>query len=212
MAAKRTVHVIDDEAPVRRSIAFLLRASGYDVAVHVSGDDFLKVARHVAPGCLLLDIRMPGRDGLEVQRELGAMGVSMPVVVMTGHGDIVTAVQAMKDGAVDFVEKPVDQATLLSVLSIAFDRKEDAVSHAEEVRQARIRLAVLTQREQDVLTCLAQGKANKVIARDLEISPRTVEVHRANLMAKLDVQSLSEALRLAFLARLDAAAEGPYSS
>lgn len=209
MTTRRTVHVIDDEAPVRRSISFLLRASGYDVAAHVSGDAFLKVARKVTPGCLLLDIRMPGRDGLEVQKELAAMGLLMPVVVMTGHGDIATAVQAMKDGAVDFVEKPFDQATLLSVLSSAFSRMEDAAGHAEEVRQACIRIAVLTQREQDVLAGLARGMANKSIARDLDISPRTVEVHRANLMTKLEIHSLSEALRVAFLARLDGVADRP---
>jgi two-component system response regulator FixJ len=200
---KRLIHLVDDEESVRRSTSFVLRTSGFDVKSYASGVHFLRDVRHADAGCVLLDVRMPEMDGLEVQRELNARGIALPVVVLTGHGDITTAVQAMKSGAVDFLEKPFEKATLLGAIEAAFRRLERADEAAAAEQEAAVRIAALTPREQDVLRGLARGHPNKTIAYDLGISPRTVEVHRANVMSKLHVRSLSEALRLAFAASLD---------
>ena len=202
MTERRLVHVVDDEDAVRRSVGFLLRTSGFDVQSHASGVAFLKEVKAAEPGCVLLDVRMPEIDGLEVQQQMAQRGVGWPVVILTGHGDVPIAVQAMKAGAVDFLEKPFDKASLLRALTAGFaifDRHDAAAASAQE---AATRIAALTPREQDVLRGLADGLPNKTIAFDLGISPRTVEVHRANLMTKLGVHSLSEALRLAFAAGL----------
>lgn len=199
---KRLIHLVDDEEAIRRSAGFLLKTSGFEVRTYASGVEFLKEARTAEPGCILLDVRMPEMDGLEVQRELNARGVSMPVVVLTGHGDVTIAVQAMKQGAVDFLEKPFEKELLLNALDMAYKRLEAAEEASTSEQQARVRLAALTPRELDVLRGLVRGHPNKTIAYDLNISPRTVEVHRANLMTKLDVRSLSEALRIAFAAGL----------
>lgn len=200
MTERRLVHLVDDEDAIRRSAGFLLRTSGFDVRTHVSGVAFLKEVKAAEPGCVLLDVRMPEMDGLEVQKQLAERGVGWPVIILTGHGDVPIAVQAMKAGAIDFLEKPFDKATLLRALDTGFaifDQHDAAAASAEE---AKVRIAALTPREQDVLRGLADGLPNKTIAYDLGISPRTVEVHRANLMPKLEVHSLSEALRLAFAA------------
>lgn len=199
---KRTIHLVDDEDSVRRSASFLLRTSGFEVHTYESGVTFLKEVAEVDPGCILLDVRMPQMDGLEVQAELNARGVAMPVVVLTGHGDIGIAVAAMRGGAVDFIEKPFEKEVLLNAIDAAFGRLEEGARGAALAQEARVRLAALTPREQDVLHGLVIGKPNKVIAWDLQISPRTVEVYRANLMSKLGVRSLSEALRIAFAAGL----------
>lgn len=202
MTEKRTVHLVDDEESVRRSTGFMLRTSGFEVRAYASGVEFLRTAKEAEPGCVLLDVRMPEMDGLEVQAELNACGVTLPVIVLTGHGDITTAVAAMKGGAVDFIEKPFEKDVLLKALESAFrrlDRQDEAETSQQE---ARVRIAALTQREQDVLRGLVRGHPNKTIAYDLGISPRTVEVHRANVMSKLGVRSLSEALRIAFAAGL----------
>jgi len=145
---------------------------------------------------------MPDMDGLEVQRAMTDRGIAMPVVVLTGHGDVSIAVQAMKAGAVDFIEKPFEKAVLLTAITSAFERLDDADDRVSRAETAAVAIAALTGREQEVLQGLAQGLPNKSIAFDLGISPRTVEVHRANLMAKLRVKSLSEALRIAFAAGL----------
>lgn len=204
MAPVRLVHIVDDDLSMRRSISFALKTTGHEVKTWESGVAFLKEVRHADHGCVLLDIRMPGIDGLQVQSILGERGVTMPIVIMTGHGDIDIAVQAMKAGAVDFLKKPFEKASLLRALDDAFERiarNEDISARAEE---ATVILGVLTPREREVLQGLAQGLPNKTIAFDLGISARTVEVHRANLMAKLDVRSLSDALRIAFAAGLGA--------
>lgn len=198
--AEQRVYLVDDEEAVRRSVSFLLRTSGFHVELFASGTDFLREAKNLAPGCVLLDVRMPEMDGLAVQRELVARGVMLPVIVLTGHGDISTAVQAMKDGAVDFLEKPFEKAALLGALESGFARLGAVGDEADAARAAQQRLGALTARERDVLGGLAKGLPNKTIAYDLGISPRTVEVHRANLMTKLEVRSLSEALRIAFAA------------
>ncbi|WP_287004171.1 response regulator [Sphingobium sp.] len=176
----------------------MLRTSGYAVEAWPSGIAFLKEVGHAQEGCVLLDVRMPEMDGLEVQQALKERGVAMPVVILTGHADVSIAVRAMKAGAIDFIEKPFEKATLLTALDIAFHRLSDAETQNGRAAEAGLLLAGLTPRERDVLDGLARGLPNKTIAYDLGISPRTVEVHRANLMTKLSVRSLSDALRVAF--------------
>lgn len=202
MTDKAIIYVVDDEDAVRRSVGFMLKTSGFEVHAYASGVEFLKEVKKLDPGCVLLDVRMPDMDGLEVQQELNAHGVSMPVIVLTGHGDVATAVQAMKGGASDFLEKPFEKASLIEAIergSEKIGRKEQA---SKSEHEAKVRIAALTAREQDVLRELVRGHPNKTIAYDLGISPRTVEVHRANVMSKLGVRSLSDALRIAFAARL----------
>ncbi|KQX23575.1 MULTISPECIES: response regulator transcription factor [unclassified Sphingomonas] len=200
MIDKRLVHIVDDEDAIRRSTGFMLKTSGFAVETWPSGVAFLKEVRHAAEGCVLLDVRMPEMDGLEVQQAMIERGITMPVIILTGHGDVTIAVRAMKAGAVDFLEKPFEKATLLSSIETAFQRIAASDEIAVRASEARTLLGVLTPRERDVLEGLAQGLPNKTIAYDLGISPRTVEVHRANLMSKLDVRSLSDALRIAFAA------------
>ena len=200
MTADRLVYLVDDDEAVRRSTNFMLKTSGYKVETYVSGIAFLKDARHAEPGCVLLDVRMPEMDGLAVQKELKARGIDLPVIVMTGHGDVSVAVEAMKAGGVDFIEKPFDKSVLLAALDDGFGRIELSGRRAERAALAAIRLEALTPRERDVLRGLVDGLPNKTIGYDLGISPRTVEIHRAHLMTKLGVRSLSEALRIAFAA------------
>lgn len=197
---QRVVHLVDDDDSVRRSVGFMLKTSGFQVRSYASGAELLKDAKSFEPGCILLDIRMPGMDGLEVQQALKAAGVSLPVIIMTGHGDVPLSVKAMKAGAVDFLEKPFAKETLLSSIDEGFRRLSQKEARGERRAEAEVRLQALTPRERDVLDGLAQGLPNKTIAYDLGISPRTVEIHRANLMTKLGVRSLSEALRIAFAA------------
>lgn len=201
MSHRRLVYLVDDDDAVRRSVGFMLKTSGFDVRNYGSGADFLKESRSLDDGCVLLDIRMPGMDGLEVQQALADKGVALPVVIMTGHGDVPLSVRAMKAGAVDFIEKPFEKAALLAALEQAFDLLSRGEAVQDRAQAAHVRLQALTPRERDVLDGLTQGLPNKTIAYDLGISPRTVEIHRANLMAKLNVRSLSEALRLAFAAQ-----------
>jgi len=203
MTVDRMIHFVDDEEALRRSVAFLLRTSGYPITTWESGAAFLKGVRHAEPGCVLLDIRMPDMDGLQVQRAMTERGIALPVIILTGHADVAMAVAAMKAGAVDFLEKPFEKAALLAAIDTAF-RRLDGLDHAQRrADEARLRIAALTPREQEVLAGLARGLPNKSIAHDLGISPRTVEIHRANLMTKLGVASLSDTLRLAFAAGID---------
>ena len=200
MDGKKLIHIVDDEESIRRSASFMLKTSGYAVQTWTSGTEFLKEVRHAEQGCILLDVRMPEIDGLGVQRALTERGVMMPVVIMTGHGDLSIAVQAMKAGAVDFLEKPFEKAALLAAIEDAFSRIDASDRAASRAADAEVILSALTPRERDVLEGLAKGLPNKTIAYDLDISPRTVEVHRANLMTKLGVRSLSDALRIVFAA------------
>ena len=199
--AQRLVHLVDDDESVRRSVGFMLKTSGFLVRSYASGTELLKEVKALEPGCILLDIRMPGMDGLEVQQALKEAGVSGPVIIMTGHGDVPLSVKAMKAGAVDFIEKPFEKTVLLSALDQGFASLQRSANTRERAKDAAVRLQVLTPREREVLDGLAEGLPNKTIAYDLGISPRTVEIHRANLMTKLAVRSLSEALRLAFAAQ-----------
>lgn len=199
----RIVYLVDDDEAIRRSAGFMLKTSGYQVRAFASGVELLREAKELSPGCILLDVRMPEMDGLQVQRGLQDKGIGFPVIVMTGHGDVSVAVQAMKAGAVDFIEKPFEKAVLLSAIDEGFARIEQAGRSRARAEEAQVRLQALTPRERDVLEGLVRGHPNKTIAYDLDISPRTVEIHRANLMSKLEVASLSEALRIAFAAGLD---------
>ena len=180
----------------------MLRTSGLIVRTYAAGAPMLEAGKGLEPGCILLDVRMPGMDGLEVQQALKDDNIFFPVIVMTGHGDISLAVRAMKAGAVDFIEKPFEKPLLLSALEDGFRRLENTGKQDQRAEFARARLQVLTRRELEVLQGLVRGHPNKTIAYDLGISPRTVEIYRANVMAKLEVASLSEALRVAFAAGL----------
>ncbi|HEY0630362.1 MAG TPA: response regulator [Sphingomicrobium sp.] len=198
----KIVHLVDDDDAIRRSAGFMLKTSGYQVKSYASGVELLK-EREIQPGCILLDVRMPEMDGLAVQKALRDRGLTHPVIVMTGHGDVTVAVEAMKTGAVDFIEKPFEKAQLIIAIEEGFSRIARSGRSTKRADEARVRLQSLTPREHDVLEGLVRGHPNKTIAYDLDISPRTVEIHRANLMTKLGVASLSEALRIAFAAGLD---------
>lgn len=200
---ERIVYLVDDDEAIRRSAGFMLKTSGHVVKAYASGVEFLKESKDLEPGCVLLDIRMPGMDGLEVQQALRDRGSLLPIVIMTGHGDVGIAVRAMKVGAIDFIEKPFQKSVLLEALDQGFSQIERRDSSQARADEAQVRLQALTPRERDVLAGLVRGHPNKTIAYDLGISPRTVEIHRANLMAKLEVHSLSDALRIAFAAGLN---------
>lgn len=194
------IYLVDDDDAVRRSVGFMLKTSGYSVESFVNGAEFLKEVRSLEPGCVLLDIQMPEVDGLGVQTELRERGVAFPVIVMTGHGDVEVAVRAMKSGAVDFIEKPFAKETMVEAIGEAFARLDRSSAKSRRREEAELLVNSLTPREYEVLAGLAKGHPNKTIGYDLEISPRTVEIHRANLMKKLDVHNLSDLLRIAFAA------------
>ncbi len=204
--AQRLVHLVDDDEGIRRSASFMLRTANLIVKTYASGPELLGV-RDLPSACILLDIRMPEMTGLEVQAELKRRGQLLPVIIMTGHGDVGLAVEAMKAGAVDFIEKPFEKAVLLGALEEGFARLNRAGNAQARREAAEAKLKVLTGREREVLDGLARGLPNKTIGYDLGISARTVEVHRANVMTKLEVPSFAEALRIAFAARLGAAAD-----
>ncbi len=199
MADNQVVHVVDDDADVRQSLVFLLSTAGHAVRVYDSAIAFLDAADGAQEGCLVTDIRMPGMDGLELQRRLKAMGLGLPVIVITGHGDIQLAVEAMKAGAVDFIEKPFNDEALLGAIDFALARHGKNVQHEAQIAGIRSRLNGLTEREQQVLGGLVAGHPNKIIAFDLGISARTVEVYRANVMTKMQADSLSELVRMVLL-------------
>ena len=199
---KPLVHLVDDDEAIRHSASFMLRLSGYRVQTHKDGVAFLGALPELEAGAILLDVQMPNMNGLAVQKELNARGCEMPVVVLTGHGDVSVAVQAMKAGAINFVEKPYEKQVLLSALGEALAQLDNTTRSAVQKADAEKRLAKLSPRENDVLKGLVEGLTNKAIANTLDISPRTVEIHRANLMEKLGVSSLSAALRIAFAADL----------
>ena len=199
--ADPVVHVIDDDEAVRHSLAFLFASSGFPVRIYDSAVAFLDALTALQPGCVLTDVRMPGMSGLDLQRELIARRITLPVIVMTGHGDVALAVEAMKAGAVDFIEKPFSDDTILNAIRAAFDRHTRDMMQNGEAAAAASRLETLTPREREVLDGLVAGLPNKTIAYDLDISPRTVEVHRANLMTKMAAASLPELVRMVLLTR-----------
>jgi len=203
MPSRRTLHIVDDDEDVRESTAFLLEASGYKVATHASGVAFLEDLDPTIPACVLLDIHMPQLNGLEVQQQLAARGIAFPVIVLTGQGDISIAVQAMKNGAFEFLEKPYPNDTLLLAVGEAFAKLEATTEDRAMAAEAQARAARLTNRETQVMQGLLAGLPNKLIAYELDISNRTVEIYRANVMDKLDARSLSTAVRIALLAGME---------
>ncbi|MCL4133882.1 UNVERIFIED_CONTAM: hypothetical protein GTU68_063873 [Idotea baltica] len=198
MNKKRHIHLVDDDEAVRHSASFMLRHAGFTVHTYHNGADFLAGIQTAEPGCVLLDLRMPVMDGMTVLSELRNRGIDTPVIVITGHGDVSAAVDAMKAGAVDFLEKPYEKHTLLDALQTACDRVENNAAEQSRMSRARARLSSLTPREYEVLERLVDGMTNRAIASDLSISARTVEIHRGHLMEKLEADSLSAALKTAF--------------
>lgn len=196
MSNNAVVHLIDDDEDVRRALAFLLGTAGLAVRVYESASVFLDQDEIALSGCVVSDVRMPGIDGLELLRRLNDRGALLPVIIMTGHADVPLAVEAMKAGAVDFIEKPFADNALLSAIQVAFARRDKKEQSHADSSQVQARLASLTAREKEVLAGLLAGHRNKTIAYDLGLSPRTVEVHRANVMTKMGASSLSELVRM----------------
>jgi two-component system response regulator FixJ len=197
MPSDQTVHVIDDDDAARDSLAFLFRTADVDARTYASATEFLAAAPSLTGGCVVTDVRMPQMDGLELLRRLRALDLALPVIVMTGHGDIPLAVEAMKAGAIDFFEKPFSDDAMLAAVRRALGRRRDDRAREAERDAVKERLASLSARERQVLEGLVAGKPNKTIAFDLGISARTVEIYRANVMTKMDAASLSELVRMA---------------
>jgi two-component system, LuxR family, response regulator FixJ len=194
------VHIVDDEEPVRKSLAFLLTMSGFAVKMHESATDFLAAASSIRNGVLVTDLRMPDMTGVELLRNLVSANVSLPAVVITGHGDVPMAVEAMKAGATDFIEKPFEDVVLIEAIQRAAEQLVDKPTELDDVASIQTRLGRLSDRERQVLSGVVAGLPNKSIAYDLNISPRTVEVHRANVMAKMQATSLPQLVRMALAA------------
>ena len=197
MPTEKVVHVIDDDEAMRHSLAFLLRSANVQVQTYDSAAAFLESLAKISMGCVITDVRMPGMNGMELLQRIRERKIALPVIVMTGHGDVRLAVEAMKGGAVDFIEKPFDDGDLLAAVRSALNAQ--ATDHARQAARIAIndRLALLSNRERQVLEGLVTGHANKTIAYDLEISPRTIEIYRANVMTKMEAKSLSELVRMA---------------
>jgi two-component system response regulator FixJ len=200
MTAKTDAHVIDDDEAVRESMEFLLRSARLTVRTYDSAVTFLEVVPTIGSGCIITDVRMPGVSGIDLLRRLKEMEIGLPVIVITGHGDVPLAVEAMKFGAVDFLEKPFDDDVLLASVRSALNWSEASAALESERADVRARIATLTRRERDVLDGLVSGHPNKIIAFDLNISPRTVEIYRANVMTKMKAGSLSGLVRMALAA------------
>jgi two-component system, LuxR family, response regulator FixJ len=201
-AAQRIVHVIDDDEGLRESLTFLLRSAELEVRSFDSAKAFLDVLPDAALGCVITDVRMPDMSGIELLRRLKELKIGVPVIVITGHGDIALAVEAMKIGAADFFEKPFDDDLLVASVRAALRQQEDQTKRSAERTEIEHRISTLSPREKDVLSGLIEGRANKQIAFDLGISPRTVEIYRANLMNKMQADSLSDLVRMALLAEM----------
>lgn len=204
------VYVVDDDRDVRRSLSFMLGASDIRSYPFGSGADFLDSLADLEPGCVLLDLRMPDLDGFDVMTALRRREVDWPVVVMTGHGEVPVAVRAMKLGAVDFIEKPFSESDLLSCFKHAFSLLDQREADTQRRKAAQDRVALLTTRESDVLRGLLAGETNRQLAARLGISLRTVEMHRGNMMERLQVANLAEALSVAHEAGLKAAGAAPH--
>ena len=193
------VYIVDDDEAVRRSLQLLLKTVNIDAVCFASGDEFVSQFDTAMRGCIVLDIRMPGLSGLEVQKQLTEHGNTMPIIFITGHGDVPMAVEAMQDGAFDFVQKPFREQELMdrvsSALSDSLGRQEQDAMR----RDASERYATLTPREREVMACVVKGQANKVIAMDRDVSQRTIEIHRSRVMEKMDARSLAELVRMSLL-------------
>jgi two-component system response regulator FixJ len=196
MAIEPVVHVIDDDDSARDSLAFLLDCAGLKVQTYPSAIAFLENVAGMAHGCIVTDVRMPEMNGVELVGKLKEMGVADPVIVITGHADVPMAIEAMKKGVADFIEKPFSDEAILTAVHSALAKSGTLLERQAQMESIRARIDSLSQREREVLDGLIEGKANKVIAFDLEISARTVEVYRANVMAKMQARSLSELVRM----------------
>jgi two-component system, LuxR family, response regulator FixJ len=197
---KATVHIIDDDDALRESLVFLLRTAKIDVQSYSSAVTFLEALPGTQLSCVITDVRMPGMSGIDLLRRLKEIRIEVPVIVITGHGDVPLAVEAMKVGAIDFLEKPFDDEVLLASVRSALNRQDGETKRQAERAETESKLAALSNRERDVLGGLVAGRANKQIAFDLGISPRTVEIYRANLMNKMQAGSLSDLVRMALVA------------
>jgi FixJ family two-component response regulator len=193
----RRVHVVEDDASMRTSLARLLGGAGYEVALYSSAEEFLEAAGPALTGCILLDLRLPGASGLELQERLAERGCSTPVVFLTGHGDVPASVRAMKKGAVDFLQKPVAADELLAAVAGALVRDESARQQQGEIGELRARAATLSERQREVWLRVVRGELNKQIAYDLGVVERTVKLHRAKAMAKLRARSMADLVRIA---------------
>ena len=197
MVADPTVFVVDDDEALRRSLSYLIESVGLEVETFTGGEEFLAACDPDRPGVLVLDLRMPGIGGLDVQRELSRRRIQLPIILLTGHAEVSTAVRSLKEGAFDFIEKPFSDQVLLDSIQAAI--REDRSIRSQRLRHDDIaeRVERLTQREREVMAHVVVGEANRVIAEHLGLSPKTVEVHRAHVMEKLEVHSLAELVRLA---------------
>ena len=202
MIAQTRILIVDDDSAVRDSLRILLESAGHTVETYASAKDFL---RDPAPthGCLVVDIRMPEMDGLALQEEIARRGIDLPVIIMTGHGDVPLAVRGMKAGAIDFIEKPFDSQMLLESIARALAVGESRRNKAAEIKAAQDLIALLTPRERHVLDQLVAGRSNKIAAFELGISPRTIEIHRAHIMDKMSARSLSDLVRIKIAAGAD---------
>ena len=200
MQPEPIIYVIDDDDAVRQSLEFLLKTAGHTVRSFETAKAFLEILPELRSGCIITDVRMPEITGIDLLRRVKAHDVDIPVIVITGHGDISLAVEAMKLGAVDFLEKPFDDDQLLAALKATLSRDADLAERKAELTEINDKLAALSNRERQVLDGLVAGNANKTIAFDLGISPRTVEIYRANLMTKMAANSLSDLVRMAMMA------------
>lgn len=199
MSASFIIHIVDDDSAVRDGLSFSLGAADYDVRSYSSAAELLERGAGLEPGVIVTDVRMPGMTGLEMVAELKARGIGHPVIVMTGHADVAMAVEAMKAGVVDFLEKPVEEAALLQAIENGRQREAGQSGRRAEKEEINARLAQLTPRERDVFNEIAAGESNKSAALKLGISPRTVEIYRANVMEKMRARTLSDLVRMAIL-------------
>jgi two-component system response regulator FixJ len=197
MSPSRSVYIIDDDAAMRDSLDFLLGSAGFEVTLFESAVSFLEALPGLGFGCVVSDVRMPGLDGIDLLKRLKQDHKTLPIVIMTGHGDIPLAVEAMKLGAIDFLEKPFEDERLLSTITAALSRTADEMKSEAAAAEIAARIASLSPRERQVMDGLIAGLSNKLIAREYDISPRTIEVYRANVMTKMQAGSISELVRLA---------------
>jgi two-component system response regulator FixJ len=197
MTVQPVVHVVDDDGAIRDALVLLLDAAGHSARAHADAGAFLDAMDPGEPGCVVADVRMPGMSGLELQRHMAERRIDLPVIIITGHADVSMAVQALKSGAADFIEKPFDEDALLSSVARALDKGTRAFRERRHLADIAARAATLTPREQEVMALVVQGLPNKAVASELVISARTVEIHRARVMEKMGANSLSDLVRMA---------------
>ena len=197
------VHVVDDDDSVRDALKWLLESTGLSIREYARAEDFLDMYKPTPPECLLLDVRMPGMSGIELQKKLNGYAISLPVIILTGHGDIQMAVQAMKKGAMDFIQKPYNQESLIELVRKALQKSSEESRQNSELEERENRLSSLTAREREVLDLVVIGETNKAIAAILDISPKTVETHRARIMEKLQARSLADLIAKSSISAAD---------